>query len=301
MTFSAGVALAKPRQHILTKSDEAERALNEHAKISRDSIHALGCTIPWTEFPTVLEGARRLTGMHGEGQIRSAFLHNLMELHCRRNKGDARWHSLLFYQIERNLTGAAKNFVKSAFLSPGNLWKHADFAVRYAMLGFGRKELIMPDMRDAMQGAGFRGQRTQGNRPGRPNEGAPATNPFPQGYPKYFDSEGHLRVALITAEAEKLAMRFESDRLKRHQLRSFYDHTKRQLQRLAYGVPFEVVHPEFARLKAFAADRVGRAENALPQSFKLFIDRNVEATTDKISFRKDSCRILKPLLPIVRA
>ena len=144
----------------------------------------------------------------------------------------------------------------------------------------------MPDMRDAMQGAGFKGQRPQGNRPGRPNEGGPANNPFPQGYPKYFDSEGHLRVELITGEAENLALRFESDKLKRHQLRSFYDHAKRQLQRLAYGVPFGEVHPEIARLKAFAADRAGRAENALPQSFKQFIDRNIDATTDKVSFQK---------------
>ena len=135
VTFSAGMALSKPRQHILTKSDEAEHALNEHAKVPRDSIRALGCTIAWAEFPSVLDGARRIAGMHGEGQIRSAFLHDLMELHARRNRGDARWHSLLFYQIERNLTGPAKDFVKTAFLSPGNLWKHADFAVRYAILG----------------------------------------------------------------------------------------------------------------------------------------------------------------------
>ncbi len=143
----------------------------------------------------------------------------------------------------------------------------------------------MPDMRDAMQGAGFRGPRPQGNRPGRPNVGGPATNPFPHGYPTYFDSEGHLRVALITSEAENLARRFEDDNLKRHQLRSFYDHAKRQLQRLTYGVSFGEVHPDIARLKAFAADRAGRTENALPQSFKQFIDRNVEAITNIRSFQ----------------
>lgn len=149
----------------------------------------------------------------------------------------------------------------------------------------------MPDMRDALQGAGLRPQRPQGNRrggppPGRPGERGPAANPFPSGYPKYFTSEGHLRVEMVTDEAENLAMCFESDKLKRHQLRSFYDYAKRQLQRLAYGVPFGEVHPEIARLKALAADRAGRAENALPQSFKQFIDRNVEATTDKVSFQK---------------
>lgn len=134
LNFSAGVALAKPRQHILTKSEEAERALNEHAKGSRDSIHSLGCTISWSEFDEVLAGARRLAAMHAERRIKSALLHNIIELHDRWRKGDARWHSLLFYQVERNLTGDASSFVKRAFLSPGDLWKHADFAVRYAML-----------------------------------------------------------------------------------------------------------------------------------------------------------------------
>jgi CRISPR/Cas system CSM-associated protein Csm2 small subunit len=46
------------------------------------------------------------------------------------------------------------------------------------------------------------------------------------------------------------------------------------------------VHPEIARLKAFAADRAGRADNALPSSFKQFIDRNVDAIIDVASFRK---------------
>jgi CRISPR type III-A-associated protein Csm2 len=145
----------------------------------------------------------------------------------------------------------------------------------------------MPDMRDALQGAGFRAPQAQGNRPGGPQrDRTPGINPFPQGYPHSFASHGHARVELITTEAENLATKFESDRLKRHQLRSFYDHAKRQLQRLAYGVSFEEVHPEIARLKAFAADRAGRAENALPQSFKQFIDRNVEAVTDRVSFEK---------------
>jgi CRISPR-associated protein Csm1 len=135
LSFSAGVALAKPRQHILTKSEEAERALNEHAKASRDSIHALGCTIPWSEFPAVLEGARRMASLLAEGQIRSALLHNLIELHSRWRRGDARWHSLLFYQTERNLSGAGRDFVKHAFLSPGKLWRYANFAAQYNMLG----------------------------------------------------------------------------------------------------------------------------------------------------------------------
>ena len=61
------MALSKPRQHIVTESDEAEHALNEHAKIPRDSIHALGCTIAWTDLPPVLDGARFLAALHAAG------------------------------------------------------------------------------------------------------------------------------------------------------------------------------------------------------------------------------------------
>ena len=149
----------------------------------------------------------------------------------------------------------------------------------------------MADIRDALQGAGFRPQKPRGSGSGGPPRSQAGgrdagANPFPQGYPRYFAPGGHARVELITLEAGNLAAQFESDKLKRHQLRSFYDHAKRQLQRLAYGVPFGEVHPEIARLKAFAADRAGRAENALPLSFKQFIDRNVEAVTDNATFQK---------------
>jgi len=88
----------------------------------------------------VLAGARRLAAMHVDRQIRSALLHDIIDLHNRWRNGDARWHSLLFYQVERNLTGDAKSFVKHAFLLPGDLWKYADFAARYAMLHLAGEE-----------------------------------------------------------------------------------------------------------------------------------------------------------------
>jgi CRISPR type III-A-associated protein Csm2 len=150
----------------------------------------------------------------------------------------------------------------------------------------------MPDMKDAMRDAGFRGGRAPshqspekppGGSSGKPGGGE---NPFPPGYPKYFGPEGHTRVELLLKEAENVANCFERDGLKRHQLRAFYDHAKRQLQRLQCGVPFAGVHPEIAKLKAFAADRAQRAENKLPSSFKQFIDHNVNAITDQKSFEK---------------
>jgi CRISPR type III-A-associated protein Csm2 len=150
----------------------------------------------------------------------------------------------------------------------------------------------MADMRDAMRRAGLRDTRPQGGgrgggtRPGTPGERDRAENPFPPDYPKYFTSEGHTRVELLKNEAETIAARFEADGLKRHQLRAFYDHAKRQLQRLAYGTFFGEVHPEVVRLKAYAADRAGRATNPIPASFKQFIDRNVDAVNDETSFKK---------------
>jgi CRISPR-associated protein Csm1 len=134
LTFSAGVSLARPRQHILAKSEEAEHLLNECAKSARDSIHALGCTIPWADYDRALACGRDLARLHKDGEIKSALLKNILDLRERCVKGDGRWHSLLFYQVERNLKGEAKSFVRNAFLWPGAHWKHADFVVRYAML-----------------------------------------------------------------------------------------------------------------------------------------------------------------------
>ena len=134
LTFSAGIALAKPRQHILTKSEEAEQLLNEGAKLNRDSICALGCTMPWNDFSRVLIGAKRMAGLAAAGQIKSAFLHDVMELHEIWRRGDARWHSRLFYQVQRNLNGQAREFITQELLSSGRLWPNASFLVRYTML-----------------------------------------------------------------------------------------------------------------------------------------------------------------------
>jgi len=134
LTFSAGMALAKARQHILTKAEEANYLLEECAKVPRDSIHVLGETIRWAAFDEALVAARQLADMYAKQRIRSALLEDILKLHERWRKGDERWHSLLFYQIERNLGGEEMSFIRRAFLSPGNLWKHAGFVVRYVML-----------------------------------------------------------------------------------------------------------------------------------------------------------------------
>jgi len=144
----------------------------------------------------------------------------------------------------------------------------------------------MPDMKDAMRKAGLLKQRSpdaHGN-PQPDTRTEREGNPFPSGYPRYLTDEGHTRVELVRSEAERIAAHFESVRLKRNQLRAFYDHAKRQQQRLRYGASFEEIHPEVAKLKAFAADRAARTNNPIPRSFKEFIDRNVDAVSDEKSF-----------------
>ncbi|HZU30183.1 MAG TPA: hypothetical protein VFB79_03655, partial [Candidatus Angelobacter sp.] len=130
----------------------------------RNSIHALGTTIRFADFSKVLSCARELAQLHRGGKIHSAMLHNLLELHHRaREQEKAKawiaggnhltkkerrsyergllWHALLFYQITRNTSGEVRDLLKHEFLSPGHMWKYADFIARYAMLaGSGKEE-----------------------------------------------------------------------------------------------------------------------------------------------------------------
>ena len=150
----------------------------------------------------------------------------------------------------------------------------------------------MAEMRDAMRNAGYRESKaprsSSGGRsgPGAGQRLAPIFKDYvPSGYPRYFTDDGFTRVELVQDEAQRIASCFRDDNLTRHQLRAFYDHAKKQLQRLDYGAPFGRIHPEIARLKAIAADRARRANNPLPNSFKEFLDRNVDAVKDEKTFR----------------
>lgn len=143
----------------------------------------------------------------------------------------------------------------------------------------------MPDTRGGQGSSGFRGAQTPQSRTGSPRP-INLNECVPPNYPRYFTDAGFTRVELVQGEAMRIAECFKSAGLNRHQLRAFYDHAKRQLQRLDYGIPFDEVRIEIARLEAFAADRAGRSTNALPQVFKSFIDRNVKAVKDEKCFQK---------------
>jgi CRISPR/Cas system CSM-associated protein Csm2 small subunit len=145
----------------------------------------------------------------------------------------------------------------------------------------------MPDTRNDPRHAGPRGappQRSQFRAVEQVNLRDYVPRDYP--YPKYLTDDGYTRVDLVQSEAEQIARCFKEARVSRSQLYAFYDHAKRQLHRLDYGTPFAEIHPEIARLKAFAADRAGRTNNPLPQCFKSFVDQNVNAVKDEISFRK---------------
>jgi CRISPR-associated protein Csm1 len=141
LTFSAGLALAKPREHILTKSDEAENHLHE-AKKTRNCLHALSTELSWGDLPNLLRSAQQLTAWHSAGSLTSSFLRDVLELHHRwKTQQSGGYHQpFLHYQIERNLgVSAQKEWARKHLLAPGDLWPHAGFLVRYAMLS-GKKQ-----------------------------------------------------------------------------------------------------------------------------------------------------------------
>ena len=150
--FSAGIALAKPKQHILTKSEEAAMALNEHAK-KRDgkaSIRILGETFSWQEFRGVLQAAQKMTKWHDEELISTQFLQTLLGLHGEWSAGvkeqneakQVRHKPMVHYQIERNLTNPkqapVKEWLRKMLTRQAKdleaSWASIGFVVRYAML-----------------------------------------------------------------------------------------------------------------------------------------------------------------------
>jgi CRISPR-associated protein Csm1 len=150
LSFSAGISMAKPREHILTQARRAHEEL-ESAKAhpaynrgcGRDQIRALGVTADWDTFDGLLQAAKRVTWWVQSGDLPSSFLHQMLELHhawCRaRQHSDreraalVRYQPLLYYQIRRNLRGPAAGWAHSLLHTPSQ-WPWVDFIVRYANL-----------------------------------------------------------------------------------------------------------------------------------------------------------------------
>ena len=140
LRFSCGVALSKAKQHILSKSEEAEAALHQAKVEGGNRIRALSAGLTWQDYAGALKQAKLVAEWHNQKGLASAFLHQLIELHLRWQKdmSDAGYRPLLHYQIERNIRGKIapeiQNWARS-LLKPGSQWPMIGFICRYAMLG----------------------------------------------------------------------------------------------------------------------------------------------------------------------
>lgn len=137
----------------------------------------------------------------------------------------------------------------------------------------------MPDMKEAMQKAGFSSSSPKKGSSGMTRGGFQL--PVPDDYPAYFDEKGVIKSEYLTDLAERIAQQFEKDKLTPHQLRAFYGHVKRQKAALAVR-SWEYIYPEIQKLKPFAHDRHRR--NSIPASFEEFIRRNVDKVQDQTTF-----------------
>jgi CRISPR-associated protein Csm1 len=144
LTFSAALVLSKPKQHILTKADQSEAELQTKAKAHRNSLHALGCTIPLGELAPLLRQAKSLSAPHRDKHLPSAFLYNVLELHRRwvEDPSVERYRPLLHYQSARNLSqpafAEARNWAASLLRDP-SAWRFAPFVARYVLLASERR------------------------------------------------------------------------------------------------------------------------------------------------------------------
>ncbi len=161
LTFSAGLALGKPHQHILTKSDEATQAL-DRAKGKgtdeiRDRICALGTVADWKEFRKILRRAGDVLRWYGARAVpdallggeapsdsrrhfASAFLQDILQLsQAKGNIERGLWRPLLHHQFVRNVRNPdpyCEQWVRDV-LAGGNEcdeWRRAPTVVRYALL-----------------------------------------------------------------------------------------------------------------------------------------------------------------------
>jgi CRISPR-associated protein Csm1 len=157
LTFSAGLALAKPRDHILSMARDAAEAL-EKAKLTssygsstgRNQICALGTTCNWEKFAEVLSQAKQVASWVESGDLPMQFLHEVVKLYdawwvsqrkdpSGHTAASVRYRPLLYYQICRNLKpGPARQWAHSLLHLPSD-WPWAGFILRYAMLAADHK------------------------------------------------------------------------------------------------------------------------------------------------------------------
>lgn len=160
LTFSAGLSLAKPKEHILTHANLAGQQLDiakktagygRETKGGRDQIRALGATTDWETFSRLLPAAKDVSGWMESKQIPNSFLRQVLTVHhywderyaksnSRNTAAVERYKPLLYYQIQRNLKPGKPREWAEGLLKPDSLWPWANFIARYAMLAAQRGE-----------------------------------------------------------------------------------------------------------------------------------------------------------------
>jgi CRISPR type III-A-associated protein Csm2 len=144
------------------------------------------------------------------------------------------------------------------------------------------------DHRGAGQG---HGGQDRGRTPGGGATVEPGLDALWPGYLKdgYFDASGNLGMPYVSRElVEPLVRAMANARppLVQHQLRRFFQHCRRIESELrpAGDARWLALRPRFAFLDAAAQDAFGKAPPKIPQLFRDFIRRNVEAVTSKRDF-----------------
>ena len=143
-SFSAGISLAKPKQHILGKSDEAEEYLTEHSKKrpGKGCLHVLGETMRWSEVAGQVQKAAKVTRWLDGEILPAQFVQLILLLHRRwaaaTDGADRVAHRpLLNYFAERNLCRSDQSgplgWVRQLIDDDG-AWRRAGFICRYALL-----------------------------------------------------------------------------------------------------------------------------------------------------------------------
>lgn len=153
----------------------------------------------------------------------------------------------------------------------------------------------MPGMQDAIRGAGLNPGRGEEQRPDRQRgHGDPpfrshSTTADCAGQ-SYFDEEGHLLLRYVSRrDVEPIVVEFSRDRppLTMTQLNRFFRYCRTIEGRLIDGTsPWEDERVNVAKLSIFAADAFGKSPRKIPESFRKFIDCNVDRMTSEKAFRR---------------
>ena len=111
----------------------------------------------------------------------------------------------------------------------------------------------------------------------------------------YFRKDGHLKVSLLTTDAERKAESFFRDRLTSAQLRRFYNEVKALEARIEAG-GFEANAPLVKMLRfkvAYACPQGGNQK--IPESFATFLWKHIEHIRSKQDF-EDFCLMFEAVV-----